>query len=58
MDGIPVGVVGKVELLNEKLVAQQPIVALDWNAEKFGLACMCALDQQVKVLVCTKLNLY
>jgi hypothetical protein len=31
MDGIPQGVCGKVELLNEKTVAQQPIVSLDWN---------------------------
>ena len=57
-DGIPMGVTGKVELLNDKVMAQQPIVSLDWNVDKMGLACLCALDQTVKVIVCTKLNLY
>jgi hypothetical protein len=28
------GVVGRVELLNEKLIAQQPVVGLDWNTDK------------------------
>jgi hypothetical protein len=32
-DGIPMGVTGKVELLNDKVIAQQPVVSLDW---KFG----------------------
>jgi hypothetical protein len=58
LDGIPQGVVGRVELLNDKVLAQQPIVSLDWNVDKLGLACMCSLDQMVKVIVCTKLNLY
>ena len=55
---LPVGVVGRVELLNEKLLAAQPIVSVDWNVDKLGLACSCSLDQQVKVIICTKLNLY
>ena len=38
------GVVGKVELLNDKLVAQQPIVSLDWHQDKMGLGVLCALD--------------
>mmetsp|Transcript_10060 Transcript_10060/g.7553 ORF Transcript_10060/g.7553 Transcript_10060/m.7553 type:complete len:103 (+) Transcript_10060:771-1079(+) len=58
MDGIDVGVAGKVELLNEKQVAEQPIVSLDWNVDKTGLAVICALDQTVKVVIATKLNLY
>jgi len=55
---LPVGVAGRVELLNEKVMAQQPIVSVDWNVDKFGLGCSCSLDQQVKVIICTKLNLY
>ncbi len=55
---VPVGVIGKVELLNEKILAQQPIVGLDWNSEKLGLGVLVALDQQCKVVICTKLNLY
>jgi hypothetical protein len=58
VDDIPVGVVGRVELLNEKVVAQQPVVSLDWNQDKLGLGVLCALDQQLKVVVVTKLNLY
>ena len=41
---MPIGVVGKVELLNEKNLAQQPIVSVDWNTDKLGLGCMCSLD--------------
>ena len=55
---LPIGVVGRVELLNEKKIADQPIVALDWNVDKLGLGCVVALDQTVKVIICTKLNLY
>lgn len=58
LDGIPMGVVGKTTILNEKILAQQPIVSLDWHNDKMGLACMCSLDQCVKVAICTKLNLY
>jgi hypothetical protein len=44
MDNIDMGVAGKVELLNEKLIAQQPVVGLDWNTDKLGLACTVSLD--------------
>ena len=44
MDNIDMGVVGKVELLNEKIIAQQPVVGLDWNTDKLGLACTGSLD--------------
>lgn len=55
---LPIGVVGKLEMLNEKVLAAQPIVSVDWNVDKLGLGCACSLDQQVKVVICTKLNLY
>jgi len=58
LDGIPQGVCGKVELLNEKKLAEQPIVSLDWNPDKIGLAATCSLDQRVSVIITTKLNLY
>jgi hypothetical protein len=44
MDNLDMGVAGKVELLNEKLIAAQPIVGLDWNTDKLGLACTVSLD--------------
>jgi len=43
-DGLDYGVAGKVEMLNEKVIAQQPIVGLDWNQDKLGLGCTCSLD--------------
>ena len=58
LDGIPQGVVGKVELLNEKKIAEQPVVGLDWNKDKLGLAVTCSLDQKCSVIIATKLNLY
>jgi len=58
MEGIDQGVCGKVELLNEKTVAAQPIVGLDWNTDKLGLACTVSLDQKCSVVIATKLNLY
>jgi len=57
-NGVDYGVSGSVELLNDKKLADQPIVSLNWHEEKFGLGCMVSLDQQVKVIICTKLNLY
>jgi len=56
--GRPVGVPGTVELLNSKKLADQPIVGFDWNQDKMGLACMCALDQTVKVVIVTRLQNY
>jgi hypothetical protein len=58
LDGVPQGVAGKVELLNEKKVAEQPIVGLDWNTDKLGLGCQVSLDQKCSVIITTKLNLY
>ena len=58
LEGIDQGVCGKVELLNEKTVAAQPIVGLDWNSDKLGLACTVSLDQKCSVVIATKLNLY
>lgn len=57
-DGLDMGVTGRVELLNEKVIAQQPIVGLDFNQDKLGLACTCSLDQKCSVIIATKLNLY
>ena len=57
-EGIAKGVVGEMELLNDRKTAQQPVVGLDFNSGKMGLAVQAALDQTVKVLIFTKLNLY
>ena len=54
----PKGVAGYVEKLNDCNVCQQPISGFDWSPDKLGLAALCGLDQTVKVLITTKLNLY
>lgn len=55
--GVDRGVMGTVEMLNTKKISDQPIVAWDWNGEKTGLACAACLDQTIKVVIVTKLNL-
>jgi len=57
-DGRSRGIIGNVEKLNDRELGQQPISSLDWNKDKLGLAVCCSLDQQVKVVIVTKLNLY
>eukprot|EP00698_Gefionella_okellyi_P000044 TRINITY_DN10029_c0_g1_i1.p1 TRINITY_DN10029_c0_g1~~TRINITY_DN10029_c0_g1_i1.p1 ORF type:complete len:357 (-),score=62.13 TRINITY_DN10029_c0_g1_i1:24-1094(-) len=50
------GVLGTAEQLNIATVSTQPIVSFDWSRDKEGLAVMAALDQTVRVVICTKLN--
>lgn len=49
---------GKVEMLNQRDVCQQCISSFDWNRDKLGLSVLCGLDQTVRVMIVTKLNLY
>ena len=51
------GVLGTVTQLQKKKFSTQPIASFDWHADKEGLAVMGVLDQTVRVLLCTKLNL-
>jgi hypothetical protein len=57
-DGNERGVAGKVEMLNQRDVCQQCISSFDWNKDKLGLSVLCGLDQTVRVMIVTKLNLY
>tara|TARA_B100000795_G_scaffold171442_1_gene129229 strand:- start:104 stop:598 length:495 start_codon:yes stop_codon:yes gene_type:complete len=57
-NGVMKGQPGSVELLNSKVISTQPIVSFDWSPDKEGLACMCCLDQTVRVNIVTKLHLY
>ena len=52
------GVMGRVELLNARIIGSQPVVAFDWSPDKEGLACMACLDQTVRVFIVTKLHKY
>ena len=56
-DGHEKGVLGTVEQLQKKTFSTQPVASFDWNADKEGLAVMGLLDQTVRVVICTKLNL-
>lgn len=47
---------GRIEKLNDQILAQQPIVSLDFHQDKIGLACFAALDQTVKVCIVTRLD--
>ena len=57
-EGKKKGVIGSVELLNTQDIATQPIASFDWHKDKRGLACCASLDQMVKVLIVTKLELH
>merc|ERR1711907_597936 len=57
-DGVKKGVAGSLELVNSKEISTQPIVSYDWHQNKQGLAVFAALDQTIRVIICTKLNLY
>ena len=57
-DNKPKGVAGFLEKLNDSNLATQPLSGFDWSPDKLGLCCMCGLDQTVKVVIATKLNLY
>ncbi|KAL9651222.1 hypothetical protein ABK040_006223 [Willaertia magna] len=50
------GVAGTVTLLNKTTVSSQPVICLDWNRDKEGLAIAGSLDQCIRVIVVTKLN--
>lgn len=57
-DGRDKGVVGSLELLNDRNLSTQPVCSFDWHPDKLGLAVMACLDQTCKVAIVTKLNLY
>ena len=57
-NGVEEGVPGVLELLNEKTMAQQPIVGFDFHPSKIGLVAMASLDQALRIMICTKLDLF
>lgn len=57
-DGLPVGVVGNLTLLQNMTVSTQPVSSFDWSPDKQGLAVCTSFDQTIRVIIVTKLNLY
>lgn len=57
-DSSPIGIAGKVELLNSRVISDQPIVSFDWSPDREGLCCLSCLDQTLRVYIMTKLDKY
>jgi len=57
-DGLPVGKMGHVELLNSRVISTQPVTSFDWSPDKAGLCCLSCLDQILRVYIITKLEKY
>lgn len=57
-DGSKVGIAGSLQMLAASTLSQQPVHCYDWCSEKSGLAVCGALDQTIRVLITTNLNLY
>lgn len=57
-DGRDKGVVGTIELINDRVLSTQPICSWDWHPQKLGLGVLSCLDQTCKIAIVTKLNLY
>ena len=57
-DGIPLGVRGELQLIQNSTLSSQPVTALDWCRDKLGLAVCASFDQTLRILITTKLNLY
>jgi len=57
-DGLPIGNLGRVELLNSRVISTQPLVSLDWSPDREGLCALTCLDQTLRVSVVTRLHKY
>ena len=47
----------KLTLLNSNIICSQPIIGFDWHNTKFGLSCLVAFDNSVKICNIDHLNL-
>lgn len=47
-DGLPIGMMGDIELLNSRVISTQPIISFDWSPDRAGLCCMGSLDQSLR----------
>lgn len=57
-DGTSVGIMGTVELLQYKDIAEQPICAFNWSPDKTGLCCFVGYDQMLRIGMVTRLSQY
>uniref|UniRef100_T1IV50 Dynein axonemal assembly factor 10 n=1 Tax=Strigamia maritima TaxID=126957 RepID=T1IV50_STRMM len=54
-DGVPMGVAGSVQQLQNQTIGTQPITGLDWNKDKMGLIVCSGLDQTIRAVIVTRL---
>lgn len=47
-DGLSVGQMGDIELLNSRVISTQPMTSFDWSPDKAGLCCLSCLDQTIR----------
>ncbi|RKP19476.1 WD repeat-containing protein 92 [Rozella allomycis CSF55] len=52
------GVCGELKLLNDAIMATQPVSSFDWSPDKQGLCAMTSFDQKLQLAFVTKLNQY
>ncbi len=55
-DGHRMGVLGKVNLLNSRVISTQPIISFDWSPDKEGLCVLSCLDQTLRIYIVTRLG--
>ncbi|KAM4866869.1 dynein axonemal assembly factor 10 isoform 2-T2 [Thomomys bottae] len=55
-EGMEMGVMGSVSLLQNVTLSTQPISSVDWSPDKRGLCICSSFDQMVRVLIVTKLQ--
>ncbi|XP_033632495.1 WD repeat-containing protein 92-like [Asterias rubens] len=55
-NGVEMGVIGSVSLLQNITLSSQPICGFDWSADKEGVCVCTSFDQMLRVLLVTKLN--
>jgi WD40 repeat protein len=55
-DDSEIGVIGKIEKLQESAVGDQPISGFDWSPDKAGLGVCTAFDQKIRLVIVTKIN--
>lgn len=57
-DGLKATNPGKLQLIQNQLISTQPINNFRWCTGKLGLAVCTSFDQNIRLLITTKLNLY
>lgn len=55
-EGVEMGVAGAINLQQNVTLSTQPISSYDWSPDKEGLAVCSSFDQQIRIIIVTKLK--